>query len=94
MFVVITSNRFDREFRKLLHKHIEVGDLQIEAAEILKTDPYNISREYRIKKLNDVSPRTDGQWRLTMGEYRIRYDIEEKTVILLRISDRKDAYRK
>lgn len=35
-----------------------------------------------------------GQWRIRIGDYRIRYDIEENKVILLRILHRKDIYRK
>jgi len=35
-----------------------------------------------------------GQWRIRIGDYRIRYDIEGNKVILLRILHRKDIYRK
>lgn len=35
-----------------------------------------------------------GQWRIRIGNYRIRYDIEGNKVILLRILHRKDIYRK
>jgi len=35
-----------------------------------------------------------GQWRIRIGDYRIRYDIEGNRVILLRILHRKDIYRK
>jgi len=35
-----------------------------------------------------------GHWRIRIGDYRIRYDIEGNKVILLRILHRKDIYRK
>jgi len=35
-----------------------------------------------------------GQWRIRIGDYRIRYDIEGNKVILLRVRHRKDIYRK
>lgn len=35
-----------------------------------------------------------GKWRIRIGNYRIRYDIEGNKVILLRILHRKDIYRK
>lgn len=35
-----------------------------------------------------------GKWRIRIGDYRIRYDIEGNKVILLRILHRKDIYRK
>lgn len=34
-----------------------------------------------------------GIWSLRVGEYRILYKIEEKTVIVLSVNLRKDAYR-
>jgi len=35
-----------------------------------------------------------GKWRIRIGNYRIRYDIEGDKVVLLRILHRKDIYRK
>ena len=35
-----------------------------------------------------------GQWRIRIGDYRLRYDIEGNKVILLTILHRKDIYRK
>ena len=35
-----------------------------------------------------------GKWRIRIGDYRIRYDIEGDKVVLLRILHRKDIYRK
>ena len=35
-----------------------------------------------------------GQWRIRIGDYRIRYDIEGNKVILLRVRHRKNIYRK
>ena len=35
-----------------------------------------------------------GVWRIRIGDYRIRYDIEGSTVILHTIRHRKDVYKK
>ena len=35
-----------------------------------------------------------GKWRIRIGDYRIRYDVEGDKVVLLRILHRKDIYRK
>jgi len=34
-----------------------------------------------------------GQWRVRVGDYRIRYDIKGSEVLLYRVRDRKDIYR-
>lgn len=55
------------------------------AIEKLKKDPF------RGRKLEAVET---GQWRIRIGDYRIRYDVIGKDVVLHRIRHRKDIYRK
>ena len=85
-FSVRSIPAFERPFRKLLKAHPELGALR-------ETDPYNQSRAHHIKKLETV-PRGDGQWRLSFGRFRFRYDIYGREVVLqfcgLR---REDTYR-
>jgi mRNA interferase RelE/StbE len=35
-----------------------------------------------------------GKWRLRIGDYRIRYDVEENLIILYTIRHRKDIYKR
>ena len=56
----------------------------LEAIDTLKENPY------RGKKLQGFDV---GQWRFRVGDYRIRYDIIEETVFILRIGHRRDVYR-
>lgn len=56
----------------------------LEAIDTLKENPF------RGKKLQGVDV---GQWRLRVGDYRIRYDIIEETVFILRIGHRREIYR-
>lgn len=56
----------------------------LEAIDTLKENPYEG------KKLQGVDV---GQWRFRVGDYRIRYDIIEETVFILRIGHRRDVYR-
>jgi mRNA interferase RelE/StbE len=56
----------------------------LEAIDTLKENPY------RGKKLQGVDV---GQWRFRVGDYRIRYDIIEETVFILRIGHRREVYR-
>jgi len=56
----------------------------LEAIHTLKENPY------RGKKLQGVDV---GQWRLRVGDYRIRYDIAKEVVFILRIGHRREIYR-
>jgi mRNA-degrading endonuclease RelE of RelBE toxin-antitoxin system len=43
-----------------------------------------------VKKLQDIDP---PEYRLRVGDHRVRFALEGATVIVLRVRDRKDAYR-
>jgi hypothetical protein len=92
-FSIRTTRRFERMFRSLLQRHPDLRAVQDRAREILGADPYNRSRQYHIKKLEGISP-GDGQYRLSLGRWRFRYDISGRAVVLhycgLR---REDTYR-
>ena len=34
-----------------------------------------------------------GEWRWRVGDYRIRYDIEDQDIVLLRVRHRREIYR-
>ena len=93
LFSVRPTSGFERLFRKLLKAHPELRAVRERVGEILATDPYNHGRAYHIKKLEAV-PRGEGQWRLSLGRFRFRYDISGDEVELhycgLR---REDTYR-
>jgi mRNA-degrading endonuclease RelE of RelBE toxin-antitoxin system len=78
---VRTTPRFDRLAKSLSRRHREFGDRYREALAILANDPYNQSRADQIKKLVAVNP-GEGQWRLRLGRWRFRYDIEGSEVVL------------
>ena len=80
-FSIRTTPRFERLFRALLQGHPELRALQDRAFDILMADPYNRSRAYNIKKLVAV-PIGEGQWRLSLGRFRFRYDIYGGEVVL------------
>ena len=92
MFDIQKTTRFERDVNRLARKNREVVTLYDNALIVLKSDPYNISRQHRIKKLTDIKS-GDGQWRLTVGHYRIRYDFKGKIVELHSFKPRPEAYR-
>ena len=80
-FSVRTTPRFDRLAKALRRRNKEFTARYREAIAILADDPYNHSRAHQIKKLVDVKP-GEGQWRLRLGRWRFRYDIEGSEVVL------------
>ena len=90
-FTIISTSAFERAARKLAGKVPHMDEWLSEAGLILKSDPFNLSKQHQIKKLHGVDA-GDGQWRLRLGVYRLRYDVHEKTVILRAIAHRRDIY--
>lgn len=92
-FTVRTTTHFERLVRKLLKGNPELYSLQLRIREILRTDPHNRTRQYRIKKLEHISV-GDGQYRLALGRWRFRFDIQGKEVVLQHCGlRREDTYR-
>jgi hypothetical protein len=80
-FTVRTISRYDRLSNKLHKTHRDFEPVEKSAASILSSDPYNRTRQYHIKKLEDV-PLGEGQYRLSLGRWRFRYDIVDRMVHL------------
>ena len=80
-FIVLTTPRFDRLLHAIHKQHADITKHYAEAITILGIDPYNRSRRYHIKKLEGIN-RNAGQYRLSLGRWRFRYDIINRKVIL------------
>ena len=93
-FTVRTIPQFDRLLRRLTDQHQDLPRLYAEVLSVLETDPYNRSRRHHIRKLSGVTSGEGGQYRIRLGRFRFRYDIEGREVVLyyggLR---REDTYR-
>ncbi len=77
--------RYHPTLRKVLARlDAETHRRILEAIDMLKENPYEG------KKLQGFDV---GQWRFRVGDYRIRYDIIEEMVFILRIGHRRDVYR-
>ncbi len=92
VFQIVVTAGFSRLLKKLTAKHPEIIDVYEKALGVLEVDPSNLTRRRNVRKLTDVKA-GDGQWRIRVGDYRLRYDIEAPKVVLRPINDRKDAYR-
>jgi mRNA interferase RelE/StbE len=80
-YQLVISNRFRRDLRRLpalAHRRV------LEALAALEQNPYEGTQ------LTNVAL---GAWRIRVGDYRIRYDIEGNQVLLYRVRHRRDIYR-
>ena len=92
-FSVRTTPSFERLARSLSKRHPEFRDLLERAVQTLAADPHNRSRAHHIKKLEAV-PLGEGQWRLSLGRFRFRYDVYSREVVLQYCGlRREDTYR-
>ena len=90
-FSVLTTPAFEREFRKVSKGNPNLIDALEELIATLSEDPYNLSSRHNIKKLAGVKP-VEGQWRIRWRDYRLRYDVLGKDVVLHAFRHRKEAY--
>jgi mRNA-degrading endonuclease RelE of RelBE toxin-antitoxin system len=91
-FTVLTTAHFERDLRKLARRHAELSAHYARAIAILEIDPYNRSRTHPIKKLESVAA-GEAQYRIRLGRFRFRYDIEGQDVYLKLCSlRREDTY--
>ncbi len=92
-FRLITTPRFERDVRRNLRLNPALGTVLKKIRTILSEDPYNLKHQNSIKKLSGIQP-GEGQWRIRSGDYRLRYDIFDKDVVLYTFRHRREAYRR
>lgn len=90
-FQVVTPPACERDVRRLTRRNPELASILEEMIAVLEADPYNRTRHYDITKLTEVNPGM-GQWRIRVGNYRLRYDIIGEDVVLYSFRHRKEAY--
>ena len=89
---VIILPEFEREVRRLRKRFPRVHASYERAIELLETDPFNLERRADIRKLVDVRA-GEGQFRLRLGDWRLRYDIVGDEVVLHSMRPRRESYR-
>jgi len=80
-YQLVISHRFRRDLRRL---DAEAHRRVLEVLDQLQENPYQGGQLINV----DI-----GQWRIRVGDYRIRYDIDGERVLLYRVRHRKDIYR-
>jgi len=80
-YTLVIARRVRQDLRRLaaqMHRRV------LEVLERLQEDPFQGQRLINV---------TIGQWRIRVGDYRIRYDIEGEQVLLYRVRHRREIYR-
>jgi hypothetical protein len=80
-FMVRTTTHYDRLSNKLHKGHGDFDAVERSAAGILSEDPHNRTRRNNLKKLEDI-PFGEGQYRLSLGRWRFRFDVLDRVVLL------------
>ena len=88
---ILVTSFFERDLRRQGKKERNILKGIEKLKEILELDPYNLSRKFDIKKLKGIKP-GEGQFRIRVKDYRLRYDIFGHDVVLYSFSHRKDIY--
>jgi mRNA-degrading endonuclease RelE of RelBE toxin-antitoxin system len=89
---IVASAGFERDVRGLRKHAPRVLDALIGAAGLLREDPFNLRGHANIRKLVDVRP-GEGQFRLRLGVWRLRYDVVGADVVLHSMRHRRESYR-
>jgi len=90
-FRVLSTLAFEREFRKISKGNPSLIAGFQELLTILQVDPQNRTSSHKIKKLAGLGP-GEGQWRIRWRDYRLRYDIFGRDVVLHSFRHRREAY--
>ncbi len=87
---IIASAMFEKKYKKLLVRDGGMREFFASALAQLERDPKTLRSTKKLVGMVDGN----GEWRIRMGVYRMRYDINGDTVVLHTIGLRKDIYKK
>ena len=88
---LLVTSFFEKDVKRQAKKDQRISKEIERLKEILEADPYNLSRRYDITKLKGIKP-GQGQFRIRIKDYRLRYDIFGQDVVLYSFRHRKDIY--
>lgn len=90
-FRIVTTPAFERDVRRRIKEDPGLLDALEDALTALSIDPHNRNQQHNIRKLTGVK-RGEGQRRLRVGDYRLRYDIIGREVVLYSFRHRREVY--
>ncbi len=81
--------RYDVQFKPRAVRDVERLPSRIQAQVLAKIEEMSNDLKGDVKRLTDFTP----EYRLRVGDYRILFEVEEKTIIIYRIRHRREVYR-
>lgn len=81
--------RYDVQFKPRAIKDIEGLPSPIQARVLARIEEMSDDLKGDVKRLTDFRP----EYRLRVGDYRVLFEIEGKTLTVYRIRHRREAYR-
>jgi len=91
-YLILLTPFFQRDVTRQSKKNLSVLKDIESLKKILAVDPYNLTRRFDIKRLKGIKP-GEGQFRIRIKDYRLRYDIFGQDVVLYSFRHRKDIYQ-
>jgi mRNA interferase RelE/StbE len=81
--------RYDVQFKPRAVRDIERLPSRIQARVIARIEEMSDDLKGDVKRLTNYTP----EYRLRVGDYRVLFEVEEKTIVIYRIRHRREAYR-
>jgi mRNA interferase RelE/StbE len=81
--------KYSIEFKPAAVKDLKKVDRKKAVKIVAKIEELENDLKGDVKKLTDFTP----EYRLRVGDYRVLFEIEKKTVIIYRIKHRKESYK-
>jgi len=85
----VRSLRYDVQFKPRAVRDIERLPSGNQAQVLAKISEMNDDLKGDVKRLTNYNP----EYRLRVGDYRVLFEVEEKTIVIYRIRHRREAYR-
>lgn len=81
--------RYDVQFKPRAVRDIERLPSRIQAQVLARIEEMSNDLKGDVKRLTHFTP----EFRLRVGDYRVLFEVEEKTIVIYRIRHRREAYR-
>ena len=81
--------RYDVQFKPRAVRDIERLPSRIQAQVLARIEEMSDDLKGDVKRLTNFTP----GYRLRVGDYRVLFEVEEKTIVIYRIRHRREAYR-
>jgi mRNA interferase RelE/StbE len=81
--------KYNIQFKPRAVKDIERLSSRIQLQIIKGIEPMSVDLKGDVKRLTNFTP----EYRLRVGDYRVLFDLENKSIVVYRVRHRREAYR-